>query len=276
MFYKGLSGETLKGESRRRLKNGAIGYHAYSIQPVYENDEVVAIEGFVSDITQRKQAEEKIHELSHLLIQAQEKERHLISCELHDSIAQNLSVLKINCDTIYNDPSMTSPELREKLAASSSLLFQTITAVRNLAYDLRLPGLDEMGLVKALEIYCEEASENGKVKVDFQSAGMSVIDLDVNMEIHIYRLIQEGLNNIRKHADADHATILLLGSSPNIILRIEDNGRGFDVKAQELLSAATKRMGIRSMQERVNLLQGQMTIQSQPMKGTKIFIKIPL
>ncbi len=101
------------------------------------------------------------------------------------------------------------------------------------------------------------------------------LDLDRNMEIHIYRLIQECLSNIRKHADADQATILLLGSSPNIILRIEDNGRGFDVKAQELLSAATKRMGIRSMQERVNLLQGQMTIQSQPMKGTKIFIKLP-
>jgi signal transduction histidine kinase len=141
---------------------------------------------------------------------------------------------------------------------------------------LRLPGLEEMGLVKALESYCEEASENGKTKVDFQSAGMSVIDLNGNMEIQIYRLIQEGLNNIRKHADADHATIRLLGSSPNIILRIEDNGRGFDVKAQEILSAATKRMGIRSMQERVNLLQGQMTIQSQPMKGTKIFIKIPM
>ena len=276
VFFRGISGETLKGESRRRLKSGAIGYHAYSIQPVHENDEVVAIEGFVSDITRHKQAEERIHELSHLLIQAQEKERHLISCELHDSIAQNLSVLKINCDTIYNDPSMTSPELREKLAASSRLLFQTITAVRNLSYDLRLPGLDEMGLVKALEIYCEEASENGKVQVDFQSAGMSVLDLDANVQIHIYRLIQEGMNNIRKHADADHATILLLGSSPNIILRIEDNGRGFDVKAQELLSAAAKRMGIRSMHERVNLLQGQMTIQSQPMKGTQIFIKIPL
>jgi PAS domain S-box-containing protein len=276
LFLNGLSGETVKGEFCRQLKNGTIGYHAYSIQPVYENNEVVAIEGFISDITQHKEAEEKIHKLSHLLIQAQEYERHLISCELHDSIAQNLSVLKINCDMIYNDPSMTSPAHREKLEASTSLLSQTISAVRNLAYDLRLPGLDEMGLLKALEIYCEEASENGKVKVDFQSAGMSVIDLDRNMEIHIYRLIQEGLNNIRKHAAADHATILLLGSSPNVILRIEDNGRGFDVKAQELLSAATKRMGIRSMQERVNLLQGQMTIQSKPMKGTQIWIKIPL
>ena len=234
------------------------------------------IVGAILDITERKKAEDKIHELSHLLLQAQENERLLISCELHDCIAQNLSVLKINSDMIYNDPSMTSPELREKLAASSGLLMQTIAAVRNLAYDLRLPGLDEMGLVKALEIYCEEASEKGKLKVDFQSAGMTVIDMDKNMEIHIYRLIQEALSNIRKHADADHATIRLLGSSPNIILRIEDDGRGFDVKAQEIKSAATKRMGILSMQERVNLLQGQMTIHSQPMKGTKILIKIPV
>ncbi|MBI5590128.1 MAG: PAS domain S-box protein [Deltaproteobacteria bacterium] len=276
MILKGLSGETLNGEFRRQLKNGTIGYHDYSIQPVFKNDKVVAVEGFIIDITQHKESEEKIHELSQLLIEAQEKERHLISCELHDSIAQNLSVLKIHCDLIYNDPSMMSPALREKLTAFCRLLTQTITDVRNLAYDLRLPGLEEMGLVKALENYCEEASENGKVIIDFQSAGMSVMDLDGNMEIHIYRLIQEGLNNIRKHAEADHATIILLGSSPNIILRIEDNGRGFDVKAQELLSASTKRMGIRSMQERVNLLYGQMTIQSQPMKGTKIFIKIPL
>ena len=105
---------------------------------------------------------------------------------------------------------------------------------------------------------------------------MSAIDLDRDVEIHIYRLIQEGMNNIRKHAEADRATILLLGSSPNVILHIRDNGRGFDMKAQELSSAATKRMGIRGMQERVNMIHGSMTIKSQPMKGTQISIKIPL
>jgi PAS domain S-box-containing protein len=229
-----------------------------------------------SDVTERKNADEKICALSQSLMQAQERERYLISCELHDSIAQNLSALKINTDLIYSDMPMTFPDLREKLAASSSLLLQTIVAVRNLAYELRLPGLKEMGLLKALEIYCEEASEKGNVKFNFQSSGMSAIILDRNMEIHIYRLIQECMNNIRKHADADLATILLLGSSPNIILHIRDNGRGFDVKAQELLSAATKRMGIRSMQERVNMIHGSMAINSKPMKGTQISIKIPL
>jgi PAS domain S-box-containing protein len=257
-------------------KDGSAIPVSYSSRPIIDNKRIVGAVICFRNITERRKAEKSIHQLSQLLIQAQENERLLISCELHDSIAQNLSALKIDCDMIYNDPAMTSPKLREKLAASSSLLLQTIAAVRNLAYDLRLPGLDEMGLVKALEIYCEEASEKGKLKVDFQSAGMSVFDLDKNTEIHIYRLFLEGLSNIRRHADADQASIRLLGSSPNIILRIEDNGRGFDVKEQELNSAATKRMGILSMQERVNLLGGQMTIQSQPMKGTRILIKIPL
>ena len=228
-----------------------------------------------SDINDRKNADEKIHTLSQSLMQAQERERHLISCELHDTIAQNLSALKINNNLIYNDIPMTFPALREKLAASSNLLLETIVAVRNLAYDLRLPGLKEMGLLKSLQMYCAEASENGNVKFDFQSSGMSAIEMKNDMGIHIYRLIQECMNNIRKHAEANHATILLLGSSPNIIIHIRDNGKGFDVKAQELSSVATKRMGIRSMQERVNMIHGSMMIHSQPMKGTQVSIKIP-
>jgi PAS domain S-box-containing protein len=227
-------------------------------------------------LTERKKTDEKIQALSQSLIQAQERERYLLSCELHDSIAQNLSALKINNDLIYTDMPMIFPDLRKKLAVSSSLIVETIVAVRNLAYDLRLPGLEEFGIVKALEIYCGEASEEGNVKFDFQSSGMSAIVLDRNVEIHIYRLIQECMNNIRKHADADRATILLLGSSPNVILHIRDNGRGFDVKAQELSSAATKRMGISGMQERVRMIHGSMIINSQPMEGTHISIKIPL
>ncbi len=139
----------------------------------------------------------------------------------------------------------------------------------------RPSGLDEMGLIKALDMYCEDFSENRGVKVDFQSAGLDLFKLDSDTEIHIYRLVQEGLNNIRKHADSDKAIVRLVGAFPNIILRIEDDGKGFDVKARELALGDEKRMGLRSMKERVNLLGGQMTIQSHPMQGTKISIKIP-
>jgi PAS domain S-box-containing protein len=236
---------------------------------------IAAIE-MVDDITDDKVAEKQIRNLSQMLIQAQERERQMISYELHDSIAQNLSTLKIICDTFFDGQSEIPPELNEKRIKLSKLIEQTIIVVRNLAYELRPPGIDEMGLVTAIEIYCEEFSEKIGLKAEFQSAGMLELNLDDDIKIHLYRLIQEGLNNIQKHADADRVIIKLVGASPNIILRIEDNGKGFDVKARELVSGKEKRMGLRSMKERVNLLGGEITIQSRRMNGTKIFIKLPL
>jgi PAS domain S-box-containing protein len=230
------------------------------------------------DITKLKQAQDQIQTLSQQLIHSQEHERQMISYELHDSVAQNLSTLKIGCDMLFmlfEGQFAISPELKERIAQLSKHIGQIIISVRQLAYDLRPPGLDEMGLLQALDMYCEDFSENRGVKVDFHSAGMQLLDLGFSTEIHLYRLVQEGLNNIRKHADADQATIRLVGAFPNIILRIEDDGKGFNVKARELALGNEKRMGLRSMKERVNLLGGQMTIQSRPMQGTKVFIKIP-
>jgi signal transduction histidine kinase len=132
-----------------------------------------------------------------------------------------------------------------------------------------------MGIEEALKIYCEEFSKKNGVEIDFQSAGLPSFNLDSNIDIHLYRLVQEGLNNILKHANADQVNIMLMGATPNIRLTIEDNGQGFDVKTRELELGHDKRMGIRSMKERVNLLGGQITINSKPMQGTKISFKIP-
>ncbi len=239
------------------------------------NGNIVCYEGTIEDITDRKQAEEQIRTLSQQLIKAQETERQMISRELHDRIAQDLSTLKIGCDTLFDDQTTVPPEVRKKVSQFAEILHRTIVAVRDLAYDLRPPGLEEMGLVAVLSAYCEEFSEKGGVKVDFQSAGMKNVRLDSDTEINLYRLIQEGLNNIRKHAGASRATIKLLGASPNIILRIEDEGKGFDMEARIRTQDGEKRMGLRSMAERVSLLQGKMTIQSRPLEGTQIIIKFP-
>lgn len=227
------------------------------------------------NITEEKAAEHLIRSLSQQLMQAQERERQMISYELHDRMAQNLSTLKIGCDTLFEDQPAISAELKGKLAGYSALIEKTISAVRDLSYDLRPPGLDDIGIVKALEMYCEEFSDSSGVDVDFQSAGIHNLNLSHDAKIHLYRLVQEGLINIRKHAHATRGVIKLIGTAPNIILRVEDNGKGFDVRARELALDNEKRMGLRSMRERVNLLQGQMSIRSRPMGGTKIFIKFP-
>ena len=98
---------------------------------------------------------------------------------------------------------------------------------------------------------------------------------DYETEITLYRLIQEGLNNARKHAHCRHVTVRLVSSFPKIILRIEDDGRGFDVAGRMASAVNEKRMGLRSMQERAALLGGEMRIESRPMQGTKLIVEFP-
>ncbi|MBU0698935.1 MAG: sensor histidine kinase, partial [Proteobacteria bacterium] len=122
---------------------------------------------------------------------------------------------------------------------------------------------------------CEDFSEKSGLNVDFTCAGMDVLKLDNTTNINIYRLVQEGLNNIRKHADTLRATIKLISAYPNIILTIEDDGKGFDVEERLATMNHKKRMGLQSMRERAMLLGGKIAIQSQPGKGTKIVVKVP-
>jgi PAS domain S-box-containing protein len=227
------------------------------------------------NITEQKRAEDQIRTLTQELMKAQESERQMISRELHDRVAQELALVKINCEMLLSHHADIHSEIRQKISEMIRTLQESIKAVRDLSYDLRPPALDEMGLVETLFNYCHDFSENSDISVDFSTAGMKYLKLDFDTEINLYRLVQEGLTNIKKHAAASRVTIRLVAVSPNIILRIEDNGKGFDV--QERLANITneKRMGIRSIQERVKLLQGEMVLQSKPMQGTKIYIKFP-
>jgi PAS domain S-box-containing protein len=231
--------------------------------------------GAVRDITERKQAEEKIRALTQQLIKVQENERNRIAGYLHDNVAQDLSSLKIGLETLYDRGQEVTPEIKTKIGELSKMLQDSITAVRDLSYDLRPSALDQLGLVRTVYQYCEDFSEKNSVDVDLYTAGMKDLKLDFDTEINLYRLIQESLNNIKKHAEAGKVVIRLVASSPNIILRIEDNGKGFDVKHRLARALKEKRMGLSSMEERVSLLGGLMKISSRPSKGTKIFIEVP-
>jgi PAS domain S-box-containing protein len=225
------------------------------------------------DVTQRKQAQDQVQFLTHQLIKAQESERLKISRDLHDHIAQDLSTLKISLETLFKDQ---QPDLQERVNRLSDVLQRSIAAVRDMAYDLRPPGLDQLGLVKTLYLYCEDFSKSNSLEIDFAAAGVDELNLEYETEINIYRLIQEALNNIKRHAAARWVTIRLVASSPDIVIRIKDNGKGFNVNDRRKRALKDKRMGLQSMVERVRLLAGKISIQSKPNKGTTIFIEIPL
>ncbi len=247
----------------------------YSVPLKNEAGDIVSFIQVARNITDQKRADEHIHTLTQQLMKAQESERQMISRELHDSVGQDLSTLKIGLDTLIANQSGMLPETRQRVSELSKILRDSVMAIRDLSNDLRPPSLDQLGMVRTIFQYCEDFSEKTGLSVDFTSAGMDDLRLDFDTEINLYRLIQEGLNNIRKHADANLAKIRLVLSSPNIILRIEDDGKGFDVKNRLVAAQNEKRMGLRSMKERASLLKGAMRIQSHPGKGTKILIEVP-
>lgn len=273
--HRALAGEKISGEFKRRRKDGSIGHLFFTIQPVYKEGEVIAVEGFITDLTKQKRAEEHIRRLSQQLLEVQEMERQLISRELHDRVAQDLSASKISCDTLMDDQATVSPVLRQRISELSAALERSIMAVRDLSYELRPPGLETMGLGQTFYQYCQDFSSRYGIAIDFQCAGMESLKLDDNAEINLYRMVQEGLNNVLKHAEAAQIRVKLVAAYPDIILRIEDDGKGFDVERRMISAADERRMGLRSMQERTALLGGDMTIQSSPGHGTKICIRFP-
>jgi signal transduction histidine kinase len=190
-------------------------------------------------------------------------------------VAQDLSTLKISIDTLFDEPDKLAQDKQKKLSEISRILQQSISSVRDLSYDLRPAGINQLGLVKTVFQLCEDFAQKNKVPIDFYSAGIKELKLDFDTSINVYRLIQEGLNNIKKHARAENGIIRLVASSPNIILRIEDNGRGFDVANRLSTALKEKRMGLSSMEERVSLLGGRMDIKSRIGQGTRILIEIP-
>lgn len=228
------------------------------------------------DMTQRRRARQMIQTLTHELLKAQENERYKISRDLHDHIAQDLSSLKIGLQTLFNGQPPKDAGFEKQADELIQILQRSISEVRNLAYDLRPPGLDQFGLVRTLFTYCEDFGQTNNLKIDFIAAGLDDLQLDDDIQINLYRLIQEALYNVKKHAEANGVTIRLVASSPNLMLRIIDDGQGFDVHRWRAKSHKEKRMGLQSMLERVGLLNGDIDIRSHPRKGTAIFITIPI
>jgi signal transduction histidine kinase len=241
-----------------------------------EIDALYTAGNIIGAALRRKRNEERISTLSREMLKAQDYERKNISNYLHDKVAQDLGTAKIRCQNLMNGSRRLPKGMSAQIRAISGVLENSIAAIRDLAYNLRPPGLDQLGLVSALYTHCEEFSRITGINVDFHAAGISAIDLDGEMEINLYRLIQEGLVNVEQHAQATRVYIRLVSSYPHLILRIIDNGVGFDVQERLNEAAMEKRMGLRSMQDRATLLGGRLVITAFPGKGTKIALEIPI
>ncbi len=229
-----------------------------------------------SETTESRKHRERIRRLSRRLLHAQEAERRMISSELHDRVAQNLSAAKMACDSMAGKKAESHPEDARLLREVSELIQKSLSAARDLSYEMSPPGLAELGIAAAISNFCHDFAEKTGINVDFKAAGMQDCPLPLLVGISIYRSVQEAMNNVRKHAQASLITVRLVRAHPYIIARVEDDGIGFDVKEGMKISATERRMGLFSIQQRAQLMGGDMSLRSEKGKGTRLAIRMPV
>jgi signal transduction histidine kinase len=205
----------------------------------------------------------------------QEEERRRITRDLHDGIGQALTGLRFNLDLLVRQASITGAEAIERVTVMKQVIDETLNTIRQIAFDLRPPILDDLGLVSALRIYADRFQERTKIFLDL-SCPDDLKRFDPKAESTVYRVIQEALTNIAKHSGAKNASIGIGKPDATLLLTISDDGKGFDNNHGNDPGLWTSGLGIVNMRDRIEALHGQFRLTSEKGKGTSIQIEIPL
>ncbi len=259
---KGGEAEIL--EMRLTAKSGQLRWLRSHLRPEWSDTErrVVRIYGACQDITERKQAEEALRQLSGRLLRLQDEERRRIARELHDNTAQQLAALAMNLSSLQK--AVAGKAVAERtLADSLALTDRAALEIRTLSYLLHPPVLEEVGLVGALRDYAGGLAKRSGVKIEVEADGQ-IGRLDKEHEMALFRLTQEALGNIVRHSGSATATIRLTRRDKEICLEVKDDGHGIPPeKLQRVRSAAAELgVGIAGMRERMRQLGGRLEIDS--------------
>ncbi len=213
--------------------------------------------------------------LTSRLTEVQEAERKQLARELHDEMGQALTAISINLAAIQKElPAECAAKVKERLTEASWLAEQTLEQIRELSLNLRPPILDDLGLVPTLRWYLKRYANRVDIKTEFKANGLED-RLAPEVETTLYRVIQEALTNVARHAQARQVRLHLQRKQSAVVALIQDDGQGFDVAHildQEDLPSGTGLLGIR---ERVTLLGGKFNVPSRPGQGTQLTVEIP-
>ena len=246
----------------------------YIANPIHEGSSIVGAVVTFTDITERKKAEEIRSRLLEKVISAQEEERGRIARELHDETGQSLTALLVGLKTVGSAHTLEeAKEWAESLRAVASM---ALHEVGRLAWGLRPSVLDDLGLLATLERYAAEYADSYAIRVDLKTKGFGGTRLPFYIETTLYRIMQEALTNIAKHAAARSVCIIVEQEDQAVQMIVQDDGRGFDVDETLRTPGTTKGLGLHGMQERATLLNGSLTIQSSVRGGTTILVRMPL
>jgi len=254
-----------------RKKSGELRDGLLSVELIVLGAEPCVL-GIALDTTERLRAEEALQSYPRLLIEAQETERQSIARELHDQIGQVLTAIRINLQTVW-DTCETS-ESRALIDEGVAIVDEALEQVRDLSFELRPSLLDDLGLVAALRWYTDRFARRTGIR------SANAIDLPENTRLRLeletacFRIVQEALTNVVRHAGARNVSITLRSLKNEICLSIKDDGRGFDAHSQRL-SQFTTHLGLRGMRDRALAVGGRLEIKSSPSRGTEISAHFP-
>jgi signal transduction histidine kinase len=224
-------------------------------------------------LKQSDQLQEQLRRLSRQILSAQEDERKKISRELHDVIAQTLTGINIRLATLKKEAALNTKGLDRNIARTQRLVEKSVDIVHQFARELRPAVLDDLGLIPALHSFVKIFSERTHLHVQL-TAFAGVEQLDGNKRTVLYRIAQEALNNVSRHAQASRVEISIQKLADGIGMKIKDNGKSFDLE-RVLNAKGRKRLGLLGMRERVEMVGGTFCVESSPGNGTSIEVKIP-
>jgi signal transduction histidine kinase len=234
-------------------------------------DRMVRIAGLVADVTGRKRGEEALASLPQRLIEAEERERNRIARDLHEGVGQRLALLAIAIEQLKNDLPNQTVDVLDGMDAVWKQTLEVLTDVKASAHELHSPRLEYLGLAAVIRSFCEEFGERKNVKIDFRHHGLPSVVLP-DASICLFRVLQEAVHNGVKHSGVQKFKVQLWGASDEIHLTVSDPGAGFNVEAARKGSG----LGLIRIEQRVKLVGGTFSIESQPETGTTVHVSLPL
>jgi PAS domain S-box-containing protein len=241
-----------------------------SLNPV-KTEQGLLVVCAIRDVSQRRELEEQLRDVSGRLIHAQEEERSRVARELHDDVNQRLALLSVELDLLGPSDSAMVQETRQRIAELGTQVKQVASELHHLSHELHPSNLEQLGLVSAVRSFCTERAERCGVRIDFSHRRIPK-SIGKDVALCLYRIVQEALRNVVKHSGAEDARVELVGISDAIRLRVSDTGVGFRPET----ASAARGLGLVSMQERLRLIGGEMSIEPRPSRGTRIDVRVPL
>jgi PAS domain S-box-containing protein len=262
-------------EKRYLNKNGRQVWAESSASAVRDHQgKLCYIISMVEDISARKQAEEELRLLPQRIIEAQESERQRVARELHDGVNQIIASAKMRLVKVQENLAALSPAAREILSRCGQLLNQALEENRRIAHNLRPSDLDELGLAASCRNLCKEMESRASLTVKSTIKGLDE-RLPSHMELNLFRILQEALTNVEKHAGAKKVHVQIACRKDLIVLTIQDDGRGFAVQSRNGGKKKRRGIGLTNMRERAAFLGGTCETESAPKQGTVITVRIP-